>query len=158
VVKAARAALLVTDPRVFFSAVAATTGALVAIVGGLLVSRLVALSSERTGVERRIGELATGLTSLDSAIERIDQRRLARVRRFFRDLNLRNLVFAHRSGDEIELDAPVGATDPEFAELAETYPKWVREAFESIEAAFPGSERPLNSADELREGGHPFLR
>lgn len=49
--------MFIIDLNGLISTVAASTAAIVAIVGGLLISRLLALSSEKNGVVRRIKEL-----------------------------------------------------------------------------------------------------
>lgn len=52
------------DPNWLLSAVAQSTAALVAIVGGLIVSRLIGLSSERSALERQLRHLRDRVASL----------------------------------------------------------------------------------------------
>jgi len=53
--------LHMNDPNWLLSALAETAGALVAIIGGFLVSRLVGLSSQRSGLRGRLAEVERSL-------------------------------------------------------------------------------------------------
>lgn len=70
------------DPSTLLSALSQASAVLVAIIGGFLVSRLVAISSEREGI-RRLVEAATGrIQHIESDLDQAHQTRLNRAKSY----------------------------------------------------------------------------
>ncbi len=71
------------DPSTLLAALSQASAVLVAIIGGFLVSRLVAISSEREGI-RRLAEAAAGrIDHVESELNDARQTRLDRAERYF---------------------------------------------------------------------------
>ena len=68
---------VVTDPNWLLATMAQSAAALVAIAGGFLLSRVVTLSSERQGLERRVRDLEQRTQDQAKRLEDAHQRRLA---------------------------------------------------------------------------------
>src|SRR5687768_16253085 len=66
------------DPASLLATLAQSSAAIVAIIGGFLVSRLVALSSEREGIKRQLQAAKERLTLLRADYEPLHQHRLQR--------------------------------------------------------------------------------
>lgn len=64
-----------TDPSWLLATMAQSAAAIVAIVGGFLVSRVVALSSERQGLERRARELEQQTLDQAARLQEVHERR-----------------------------------------------------------------------------------
>ncbi len=64
------------DPNPLLSTTAAAAAALVAIVGGLLVSRVISLATERTGLEQRLSDLHAQLNAAEVRRGQFDDRLL----------------------------------------------------------------------------------
>jgi hypothetical protein len=123
---------LVVDPNLLLNTVALSTAALVAIVGALLISRVIALSSDREALRRREAEFAAQAQSLGEALER---RRREILRRDAVD-------FVHEAADDIveshgtmELDVLMERYDPRDRSADELAP-FVQEASAAVAAAF----------------------
>lgn len=64
------------DPNPLLTTTATAAAALVAIVGGLLVSRVINLASERSGLEQRLTDLRARLTSAQTRSDDFEERLL----------------------------------------------------------------------------------
>ena len=64
------------DPNPLLSTTATAAAALVAIVGGLLVSRVINLASERSGLEQRLADLRARLTAVQVRSDAFEERLL----------------------------------------------------------------------------------
>jgi len=142
-----------TDPNWLLSTAAVAAAALIAIVGGLLVSRLVALAGERDALGRRLEELNAeiGLVSQRHESATTDVRQWAFSR--FIDHVLDDYV-AHRGDPPEELaDSPVlGSTDEEREEWRGKLSSDVRRAFTMVEGSTSPGRYDI-SIDSLRELG-----
>jgi hypothetical protein len=90
------------DASALLTASAAAAGALVAIVGGFLISRLVALLSEKEGLERRLRTLLSRLALESDRQQAIRSERAAVSREWFEDGALDDVILAVKAD---ELDA-----------------------------------------------------
>lgn len=72
---------MAADPNWLLSAVAQSTAALVAIIGGLIATRVINLRSERSGLTRRRDELQTRIQSLEHEAEKDREWLVARAAR-----------------------------------------------------------------------------
>jgi hypothetical protein len=143
------------DPSWLLSTTAQSAAAIVAIVGGFLVSRLVSLVGEREGLLGRKQEIEARLTVLRDDLDAVTDDTLAVARDWFREEWLAKYV--ERRGEPFEV--PVYEGEIFIGSEPENYQPWgdelaaqVRDAFARVEEAMP---RPRISAtvDELRELG-----
>lgn len=80
------------DPSTLLSALSQASAVLVAIIGGFLVSRLVAISSEREGI-RRLVEAATGrIQHIESDLDQAHQTRLNRAKSYLYEEAVEKIV------------------------------------------------------------------
>jgi hypothetical protein len=144
-----------TDPNWLLSTAAQSAAALVAIVGGFLVSRLVTLSSERHGLEHRKAELED-LRELRAVTWRdVHGERLAYSTTKFED---RWTEDAAVDRGQLDVDAllnwiPRGSSEKEMRPVAERLLERIDRAYERVEAHFAGVEIPPTTVDELRNRG-----
>lgn len=71
------------DPSTLLAALSQASAVLVAIIGGFLVSRLVAISSEREGIRRLVEAAAGRINHVESDLKDARQTRLERAERYF---------------------------------------------------------------------------
>jgi hypothetical protein len=83
-----------SNPNAFLSTLAESAAAIVAIVGGFLVSRLVALSSERDGLRRQLAQVEIQRQNLTTAYEDTHEQRLHGSQRTFGDWVVADIVEA----------------------------------------------------------------
>lgn len=89
------------DLNILISTIVTATAALVAIIGGFLVSRVITMVSERKGIERRVRELENDLSAKRKMYEKAEQVLLDEdAEDFVRD-NLEELISKERNIDEI---------------------------------------------------------
>lgn len=111
-----------TDPNWLLSTTAQSAAALIAIVGGFLVSRLVSLGSEKQALERRLAELQGRYGIVRGRLQDVYEDRHAVSVDWLEDLALNEMV---RRDAEITVDeiieefTPRGATADEMREAAE---------------------------------------
>jgi hypothetical protein len=146
------------DPRWFYAAVVGASATLVAIIGGLLVSRLVGLSADRDGIERRLRELGARLSHAKAEHDRIHEERIAVSLDWFVNHHLED--FVARRGDvdipaAIDDFCPRGSSFEEMEPVAIALASAVQRAFQQIEAEYTGGRLPPRTADEMiRDGLH----
>lgn len=140
-----------TDPNWLPSTLAQATAALVAIIGGFLVSRLISLSVSRETLAQRRKSLGPQLDELALEWQRIHDERVAASAESLLDLNWDEWFGA--SGvvdldDDFGARLPVGSTEEEMRPFAERDLALIREASEFY-AKMPHTALPYD-ADELR--------
>lgn len=64
---------LIMDLNILISTIIAATAALVAIIGGFLVSRVISLSSERVGIDRRLREIVNDISAKRDMLTRVKE-------------------------------------------------------------------------------------
>jgi hypothetical protein len=132
------------DPSWLPSTVAQSTAALVAIVGGFMVSRFVSIDSEMTGARRRLEEAEQRHAV---ASEQKDQIQAAITRRLARDfLTDARRIDALIASETIPAAADLLATEDTTLSIAELQPHVV-EAFEAVEEARRIAEREPDAKD-----------
>ncbi|HEY1702546.1 MAG TPA: hypothetical protein VGG75_22800, partial [Trebonia sp.] len=129
---------------------------LVAIVGGFLVSRLVALSAER-------GSLIQGRHHRDELrlikqdhYDEVHGERLDASTEWFEDRHKDKVLSKHGNADIealLEDFIPRGSSDMEMRPVAERLVNSTKDAFSAILAAFPENVPPPGTARELRQAG-----
>ena len=110
-----------TDPNWLLSSVAQSAAALVAIIGGFLVSRLISLSVDRGRIDEQLRRTEAQLRVNEQTLKKAHAERLAGSRRQFIDRYLKD-VAANPHGYEAELlvetFVPRGATAAEMTKVA----------------------------------------
>lgn len=91
------------DPNWLLSTTAQATAALVAIVGGFLISRLVSMVSEKSAQEHRLAELEQQKKVTMDALAEVSETILARTHQWFMDQHLSNFVQARGKVDVAEI-------------------------------------------------------
>lgn len=91
------------DPNWLLSTTAQATAALVAIVGGFLISRLVSMVSEKSAQEHRLAELEHQKKVTMDALAEVSETILARTHQWFMDQHLSNFVQARGKVDVAEI-------------------------------------------------------
>lgn len=148
-------AVSTVDPNWLLSTTAQSAAAMVAIIGGLLVSRLVTLSVERNSILQRLEDLRSRRTIKTIEYEEVRDARLAISKNWFLEAHLGDLVDNHAQTDpESLLDTiTVGSSRDEMRPVAEHLVSTIRSAFETIEAIYIGSSMPSTTASALRQDG-----
>lgn len=133
------------DPNWLPSTLAQATAALVAIVGGFLVSRLIVMASTRAALEQRIASLRARLGEVNDECVRAHETSLAFAMRIIRDEDLQEWVEA---GDKLDLDEklraarlPIGLDVDELRPAGENLRVAILEIVDHVEAAI-GSQMP----------------
>lgn len=88
-----------SDPNWLLSTLAQSTAAVVAIVGGFLVSRLVQLSSEKEGLRRRLTTVRDDLSHVGERFEGAHEYRLSNSQYAFYDAVIETVVTAEAGFD-----------------------------------------------------------
>lgn len=108
------------DPGPLLSTLAESAAAIVAIVGGFLVSRLVAISSERDGLRRQHDHTRNQLTHVTAAYQDAYDYRLGNSKRAFTDLVLEDLVGV--PPDSVDVEALLATNVPRGSSREEMEP------------------------------------
>jgi hypothetical protein len=128
------------DANWLLSTTAQSAAALVAIVGGLLVSRLVALATERQGLVRRLDEIdATRSIRRDVLQDVYEERHEFSVRVFERStmdrfVEAEGQLESSEMADIVEGNWPRGAQQQEVARMAVDLAERVRRAYDVVNA------------------------
>jgi hypothetical protein len=141
------------DPNWLLSSTAQSAAAMVAIIGGFLVSRLVTLSAERNTILQRLEDLHSRRTIKTIEYEEAHDARFAVSKSWFVEAHLNNLV-DNRGGADPEslLDTiAVGSSIDEMRPVVEHLVATIRTAFGAIEATYGGTSIPPITAPELRQ-------
>ena len=148
-------AAAIVDPNWLLSSTAQSAAAMVAIIGGFLVSRLVTLSAERNTILQRVEDLRSRRKIKTIEHEEVHDARFAVSKSWFVEKHLRNLVDDRGGADpESLLDTiTVGSSRDEMRPVAEHLVATIYSAFEAVEATYIGTLIPPTTASELREGG-----
>lgn len=135
-----------SDPNWLLSTLAQSTAAVVAIVGGFLVSRLVQLSSEKEGLRRRGANAQDELMQVTKLFEAAHEYRLANSREAFFGWVVDDLVKRDEDFNTealLEKNIPRGSSLDEMAE-------YLDEIIQRIDAAISNVSAYL-SEDETRD-------
>jgi hypothetical protein len=120
------------DPNWLLNTTATSSAALVAIVGGLLVSRVVALRSDREGLRRRSQELDAQVKALSEQLHEVGEELLRRDAVDFIHEAAEELI---GSEGDVDLDVLMRHHDPRDRSADELRP-FVEEAGKAVAAAF----------------------
>lgn len=126
------------DPNWLLSTTAQSAAALVAIVGGFLISRVVAISTTRQGLEQRLTEIGVREEAVARLLTETSQQIEATAESWFRDLNLDDYVDARgaTSPETVRKSYwPKGAEQGQIERWANDFGDEVRRCFEAVEGA-----------------------
>ena len=120
------------EPGWLLSSVTAASAALVAIVGALLISRVIALSSDRLALERRAAELSVQVASLGEELDLVGKEILRRDAVDFVHAAAGDII---ESQGTVALDVLMQRYDPRDRSATELAP-FVEEAKQAVHDAF----------------------
>jgi len=145
-------AAVATDPNWLLSSTAQSAAALVAIIGGFLVSRLISLSVERTATLQRHEEL-NGRRRLNRAqYDEVHANRLSTSKSWFWEHHRDRLVAECgeiNAQDLTGLFIPRGSAEAEMRAFAQQLIEWTKAAYKEIAEAFPGKTSLPSSMHDL---------
>lgn len=161
---------LAPDASALLTGSAAAAGALVAIVGGFLISRLVALQSEKERLQSRGRQLQRRLTLAEQHHRRVHGERMAVSLEWFEDGRTVDEMIAQRSNVDIEEFAAdhrvAGMSRAEALEATAALRDKVNAAFEAFESedqvSVPDHEeriygRVAKAIERRRAANNPWL-
>lgn len=152
------------DPQTLFATLATSTAALVAITGGLLVSRLVGLLSERESLQRRREQIGSERQIKQKRVDLLDEnRRDERLSDWDRN-HLREVIAFEGDFDELSKGLLFqDASDDELTSHARRRCDQAKKALEAIRERYPESAPPTELSDLEANGlvvprgaGHVF--
>jgi len=144
------------DPTPLLSTLTQAAAVFVAIVGGFLVSRLVAISSERDGLKRRHKEARDQLKHVRAAYREAQEYRLANSQRDFAGWVLKDIVGV--PPESIDREAllsgiPRGSSRDEMAPYLEHLITRVNEVTANIDTHLAAVDTNRLTLDDLEERG-----
>lgn len=149
------------DPVSLLSTLSQSTAAMVAIIGGFLVSRLVALSSEREGIVRQLNAARQRLKLRMAEYKPAHKYRLRNSIAKMEEWLLDSLIDERDKTKDQELseivDIPRGSSLKEMLPYAKKVQAKVDQAFEDVLALVKDSDNDLMDFDELVRRGLSFL-
>ncbi|HEX4443130.1 MAG TPA: hypothetical protein VHZ81_06135 [Galbitalea sp.] len=144
------------DPNWLLSSTAQSAAALVAIVGGFLVSRLIALSAERAAVGQRREELTQRRSLKRNELDEVRAVRLQVSREWFLEHHLNDVVDAKGEIDPeslIEEFTPLGSSEDEMRAFAAELLEATGQAFSALSSQFISRNNFPSTVVELRSAG-----
>jgi hypothetical protein len=138
-----------TDPGSLLSTLAESAAAIVAIVGGFLVSRLVAISSERDGLKRQHQHARDQLSHATTEYDQAHEYRLRQSQRWFREQILDDLIGV--KPEDVNRDELFANNIPRGSSEEELAP-YLDELIERVRAATAAVVSHLRSTDDRRLG------
>lgn len=146
-----------SDPGSLLSTLAQSTAVFVAIVGGFLVSRLVAISSERDGLSRRYKEARDELKHVAGAYQDAHEYRLLNSQNAFQDLVLDELVGADPGSVDREAllaeRIPRGSSREEMEPYLDDLIKRVKEVNDEIRVYLEPGDSDRLTLDDVEARG-----
>lgn len=132
-----------SDPATLYAACAAAAGALVAIMGGFLISRVVGLLAQKEALRSRRRELDQRLHLAEAAFSSAHMERLGVSVGWFDDAHLDDIVEQRGQIDIEEMTQDsnyVGTTEEEMRQVVIERARQVRDAFARIEGDVPSGK------------------
>jgi len=145
-----------SDPNWLLSTLAQSTAAIVAIIGGFLVSRLVQLSSEKEGLRRRLADAEGELQHVERLYEDAHAYRLENSQAAFFDDVLEDLVKADEDLDLEELinnNIPRGSSRQEMSDYLDSLVDRINTAKAEFKKYMHQGDTVSIDLDDLRERG-----
>lgn len=143
------------DPSTLLSALSQASAVLVAIIGGFLVSRLVAISSEREGIRRLVEAAAGRIGHIEADLKEAHRTRLNRAESYFYDVAVEKLL----EDPALDLDALIqdrllrGTTEDELKPYAVALRQRVQNAVQAINLKIRKGDTTNLDLEDLVERG-----
>lgn len=143
------------SPNDLLATLTQSSAVMVAIIGGFLVSRLVALSSEREGLRRQLRGAEDRLRLLEADYEEAHQHRLGWSQTYFEDLVLDKLIEEGYDDfeDLVEENVPRGSSLEEILPYAQELKDRVSAAQTAVEARLLPEDDSAVDLDHLKGRG-----
>ena len=144
------------DPNLFLSTTAQATAALVAIIGGFLVSRLIALVSEKSQQSQSLEELRSRRRVKDAELEKFKNTVNSGIQKWFREDNLDNILQNRGNSNYTKMvdDFDTTGNDRQvIAEYANSLKSVVTRAFKDLEEVYKSSSTIPPSSAKMRADG-----
>ena len=144
------------DPNLFLSTTAQATAALVAIIGGFLVSRLIGLVSEKTQQVQSLAELQSKRRVKDAELEKFNHTVGTGIQRWFREDNLDDILEKRGDSNYTKMvdDFDVTGSDrQEVSEYANHLKNTVTRAFKELERVYKAPGNIPESPTKIRTDG-----
>lgn len=144
------------DPNLFLSTTAQATAALVAIIGGFLVSRLISLVSEKSQQSQSLEELRSRRRVKDAELEKFKNTVNSGIQKWFREDNLDNILENRGNSNYTKMvdDFDTTGNDRQvIAEYANNLKSVVTRAFKELEEVYKSSPTIPNSSAKMRADG-----
>ena len=144
------------DPNWFLSTDAQATAALVAIIGGFLVSRLIGLVSEKTQQVQSLAELQSKRRVKDAELEKFNRTVGTGIQRWFREDNLDDILEKRGDSNYTKMvdDFDVSGSDrQEISEYANQLKNIVTRAFQELERVYKAPADIPESTTKIRSDG-----
>lgn len=144
-----------SNPNDLLTTLSQSSAVMVAIIGGFLVSRLVALSTEREAVRRQLREARESLELARAEYEPAHRLRVEWSQDYFDDLALETLV----EDPDTDLDVliaenvPKGSSEEEIRPYAERLQRQVKTAYAEITGLLRVSDDKSLALDDLKGRG-----
>ncbi len=143
------------EPNWFLSTVAQSTAALIAIIGGFLISRLISLASRRSEAIDRLDNLQNRSRVVESELHTIDEDIEVTIHKWFlsRHLETMSIYKGEVDLEEIAENSNFIGSDPdEMAIFAKWVAETVKKAYQDIQNRFPNEFPPTQAKDLLTAG------
>lgn len=144
------------DPNWLLSTTAQSTAALVGIIGGFLLSRVVAIISEKSTLLVRLHELEARRSALAEALRPMADQVRATVGSLFTDEQLNNFIQErgnYNEADLVQKSIFLGSDSAMILECAEALSKAVKSAYLLLENSYPSPKFPPTDIDMMRSDG-----
>ena len=144
------------DPNWLLSTTAQSTAALVGIIGGFLLSRVVAIISEKSTFIVRLHELEARRSALTEALKPMADQVRATVGSLFTDEQLNHFVQERGNYNEADVAQKSifhGSDSAMILECAEVLSKAVKSAYSLLENAYLSPKYPPTDIDRMRSIG-----
>lgn len=142
--------MIIIDLNTLISTIITATAALVAIIGGFLISRVITLSSEQTGIKRRLKEINNEVIAKEEMLNRLEQTLLDEDGVDFIEGNYEELAFNRKTiEDLLEAEDFRGRTSEELQPYYDELLNVKEDALSMIDVAIKNEENYLDEFDEF---------
>ena len=147
------------DPNWFLSTIAQSTAALVAIVGGFLISRLISTVTEKSNYLHSLAELEGRKEIVMADLEQVHRTILDRTQQLFRESHLKQIIEARGELDTFEIVRDFDVIGGELSDISQyvlTLKDLIKSAYAKLEEKYPHPSNPPEDWSILRYEGIPI--
>src|ERR1035437_850866 len=144
------------DPNWFLSTIAQSTAALVAIVGGFLISRLISTVTEKSNYLHSLAELEGRKEIILVDLEQVHRTILDRTQQLFRESHLKEIIEKRGDLDTFEMVRNFNVIGAELSDMSQyvlTLKDLVKSAYANLEEKYPHPTNPPDDWSKLRYEG-----